>query len=223
MIIDLSQLRDKIRVFDDRFDAGRKLAEMLSVYKNSNAIILALPAGGVPVAAAMAEILNLPVDVAVVSKITLPWNTEVGFGAIAFDGTVLLNDTFLKSAGLNNDEINQRIRMTREKVNRRLNYLRGSKPFPDLTGKTVLIVDDGIASGFTMRTAIKAVKKLNAKEIIIAVPTAHSESLRDLLPMANSIYCPNLRSGFGFAVAEAYKKWSDVDERDALEILKRFK
>jgi len=223
MLIDIPQFRGKLRVFSDRFDAGCRLAEMLCAYKNGPALILALPAGGVPVAAAMAKQLHLPLDIAVVSKITLPWNTETGFGAVAFDGTVLLNEPFLKGLGLSEEQVKQRIKMTREKVIRRTQQLRAGKQLPDLAARPAVLVDDGIASGFTMQTAVKAVKKLNACEIIIAAPTAHNESLISLIPMVDSIYCANVRSGFSFAVAEAYKYWSDVSENDALEILDKFK
>jgi putative phosphoribosyl transferase len=223
MLTDIPQLRDKSRVFKDRFDAGCKLAEMCSAYKDGPAIILALPAGGVPVAAAMAEKLNLPLDTAVVSKITLPWNTETGFGAVAFDGTVLLNEQFLKSLHLSEEQVKQRIQMTCEKVTGRTKQFRTGRHFPELEDRPVFLVDDGIASGFTMQTAIKAIKNLKANEIIVAVPTAHSESLTPLIAMVDAIYCANIRHGYSFAVADAYKNWSDVDEVEAFEILNRFK
>jgi putative phosphoribosyl transferase len=223
MLIEIPNLRDKLHVFKDRYDAGYKLAEMLTAYKDGPALILALPAGGVPVGTAIAEKLNLLLDVAVVSKITLPWNSESGFGAVAFDGTVLLNEPLLNGLRLSEEQIQQRIKMTREKVTRRTQQFRKEKRFPDLKGRSVLLVDDGIASGFTMQTAIKAVQNLKAGELIIAVPTAHSESLTPLISMVDSVYCANVRSGFSYAVADAYKKWSDVSEDEALEILNRFK
>jgi putative phosphoribosyl transferase len=222
MLIEIPQLRDKVRVFDDRKDAGRHLAEMLSDYTGGSAIAIALPAGGVPVAGVIAEKLNLALDVAVVSKITLPWTTESGFGAVAFEGTVRLNERMLGSLGLTDEQVQQGIKLTTEKVAGRVRKLRKNKPMPDLSGKTAILVDDGIASGITMQTAVEAVQKLDPRCIIIAVPTAHSESLTQLLAMAETIYCANVRSGFCFAVADAYKNWYDVDEQEAAEILKRF-
>ena len=94
---------------------------------------------------------------------------------------------------------------------------------PDLSGRVVFLVDDGIASGFTLQVAVKALKNQHADEIIIAVPTGHTRALRSLAPQLKAIYCPNVRSGFSFAVADAYQKWSDVDETEALEILKCFR
>ena len=223
MLIDNPGLRDKLYVFKDRFDAGLRLAEMLSAYKESGAIVIALPAGGMPVAAVIAEKLRLQLDVAVVSKITLPWTTEAGFGAVAFDGTVLLNEHLLPGLGLSNEQIQRRITLTKEKVARRNQKLRGDKAIPDLSDKPVFLVDDGIASGITMQTAVKAIKKLNPGRIMIAVPTAHSDSLAHLTGMADDIYCANVRSSFSFAVADAYKEWHDLGESETAEILQRFK
>lgn len=230
MLIEIPQLRDKVHIFKDRNEAGKRLAEMLATcgersrttYADSSAIVLALPAGGVPVAAAIAEKLNLPLDVAVVSKITLPWTTEAGFGAVAFDGTVRLNEKMLPSLGLSDEQVQQGIKLTSEKVAGRVRKLRKDMPLPDLSGKTAILVDDGIASGITMQTAVEAVAKLNSDRIIIAVPTAHRDSLSELLSMVEAIYCANLRSGFSFAVADAYKNWYDVDEDEAAQILQRF-
>ena len=222
MLIDNPKLRDKLYVFKDRFDAGCQLAELLSAYKKSPSIIFALPAGGIPVAAVIAEKLALPLDVAVVSKITLPWTTEAGFGAVAFDGTAQLNEQMLPSLGLTDEQIQQRINLTARKVAGRVRKLRYNIPPLDLSGKQAILVDDGIASGITMQTAVEAAKKLGANPIIIAVPTAHRESLTQLLQMVDSIYCANLRSGFSFAVADAYKNWYDVDEAEAAQILQRF-
>jgi predicted phosphoribosyltransferase len=220
MLIDIPRLREKLWVFKDRPDAGGALAEMLTEYANSKTIVLALPAGGVPVAAAITEKLNLPMDVAVVSKITLPWTTEAGFGAVAFDGTVRLNEQM--TAGLSNKQVRQGIKLTMEKVAGRVKKFRGVKPPPDLTDKTAILVDDGVASGITMQTAIEAVKKLSAAGIIIAIPTGHKESLRQLTAMTDRIYCANVRSGFSFAVADAYKNWYDVDDNEVAQILRQF-
>jgi putative phosphoribosyl transferase len=211
-----------VRVFKDRYNAGSILAEMLTTDANSSAIVLALPAGGVPVATAIAEKLNLPIDVVVVSKITLPWNTETGFGAVAFDGTVRLNEQMLPGLGLTDEQVQHRIKLTAEKVARRVRKLRADTPPPDVSGRTVFLVDDGIASGITMQTAVEAVTKHGADRIIIAVPTAHRQSLTQLVSMVEAIYCANLRSGFSFAVADAYRNWYDVDETEAAEILQRF-
>ncbi len=222
MIVDLPELREKTRIFANRQDAGEKLAKMLAVYKNSDSIVLAVPAGGVPVAAVLAEKLNLGLDTAVVSKVTLPWNTEAGFGAVAFDGTVRLNEQILGHIGLSKAEINERVKLTAAKVRKRLSKLRVEKAPVDMKDRKIILVDDGIASGFTLLVAVEAIKNQHAKEIIIAVPTGHRQALRWLEGEVEAIYCANVRSGFSFAVAEAYQRWYDVDESEAIQILKHF-
>jgi len=217
-IFDLAELRNRVRVFRDRVEAGKVLARMLERYRNSNAIVLAIPAGGAAVAAAIAKELHLSLDVAVVSKITLPWDTEAGYGAVAFDGTVMLNEDLLSRINLSNQEIQEGIKKTEQKVARRLKMFRGNRPSPDFK-RPIILVDDGLASGFTLRVAIKAIRKAGATNVILAVPTAHLESAQTILKEVEAIYCPNLRGGFSFAVAHAYRQWSDLDEQEVTGIL----
>jgi putative phosphoribosyl transferase len=218
-IIDLPELRDKERVFADRAYAGRILAGMLKEYQNTSALILAVPAGGVPVALSMAQQLNLAVSVAVVSKITLPWNTEVGYGAVAFDGTVRLNDQLVSRIGLTREQIDEGINHTRQKVQRRMERFSRKLPLPPLKDRSVFLVDDGLASGFTMLTGVEAMKKAGVASLNIAIPTAHQESLQRVSGQADTIYCANTRSGFFFAVADAYKRWTDVSEEELFAMI----
>lgn len=218
-IIDLSEMRDKQRVFAGRPQAGLVLADMLKAYQNSSALVMAVPAGGVPVALGMGQTLNIAVSVAVVSKITLPWNTEVGYGAVAFDGTVRLNDSLVSRLGLTDEQIQEGIKHTSEKVQRRVGRFSQALPFPDIKDKTVFLTDDGLASGFTMLTAVEAMKKAGVGSLNIAVPTAHMESLQRVSPQVDAIYCANVRSGFFFAVADAYKKWYDIGEEELFEMM----
>jgi predicted phosphoribosyltransferase len=220
-IIELPELRDHTRVFRDRQHAGEVLAEMLSSYSKTDAIVLAIQAGGVPVAAAIAEKLRIPFDVAVVSKITLPWNTEAGYGAVAFDGTMRLNEDLVAHLGLTKEQIKEGIAQTTQKVLRRVERFRGDRPFPDLTKRRVILVDDGLASGFTMLVAVEAMRKAGAQHICVAVPTGHSSSLPRMASEVEAIYCANIRSGFSFAVADAYVEWTDVTEEEAVMLYKR--
>ena len=220
-IFELQHFRNRMEVFRDRSFAGGALSKMLEGYKNGSALVLAIPAGGVAVAAVIARELLLPLDVAVVSKITPSWNTEVGYGAVAFDGTVMLNEALLARFHLGKEEIEQGIAKTRAKVNRRLKMLRGDRPFPDLS-RPVILVDDGLASGFTLHVAIQALNKAGTHEIILAVPTAHEESLDRVIGEVESVYCPNIRGASSFAVADAYESWRDVEEQEVVELLKEF-
>jgi putative phosphoribosyl transferase len=220
-IVDLPKLRNRVRVFRDRASAGKVLAGMLEKYRGSHAMVMGIPAGGMAVAVEIARELDLPLDIAVVSKITLPWNSEAGYGAVAFDGTVMLNEELLSRLNLSNQEIQAGIKKTEQKVARRVAMFREDRPLPDFK-RPIILVDDGLASGFTLRVAIKALRQNNATNVILGVPTAHSESIQMILEEVEAIYCPNLRSGFSFAVADAYEQWSDLDEQEVLRILQEF-
>jgi len=144
------ELREQTHVFKDRIHAGQVLAEMFAARDTQDGIILAIPAGGVPVGVVMAETTGLDFDVAVVSKITLPWNTEAGYGAVAFDGTVKLNKDMLRRIHLTAEEVKKGIQKTTAKVTRRVAKLRGEQPLPALENRSTILVDDGLASGFTI-------------------------------------------------------------------------
>jgi predicted phosphoribosyltransferase len=210
-----------VGVFRDRTHAGEVVAGMLEAFRGSEATVLAIPAGGVPVGAAVASALALPLDVAVVSKVTLPWNTEVGYGAVAFDGTVRLNQDLVRGAELGEEEVRRGVQQTGAKVRRRVAELRGAEGAPDLSGRSAIVVDDGLASGFTMRTAVEALRKLGPSRIVVAVPTGSLRSVEELAARADALYCANVRGGWSFAVADAYQRWYDVDEREVREILAR--
>ena len=180
--------------------------------------MLAIPAGGYPVAAEIATRLGLPLDVAVVSKITPSWNTEVGYGAVAFDGTVRINEPLAAQLDIGREELRSGIDAASRKVARRVALFRGDEPGLDLSGRRVILVDDGLASGFTMLVAIEALEKAGAGPIAVAVPTAHTESARRITGRANAVYCANLRGGPRFAVAEAYQRWHDLTDEDILAL-----
>ncbi len=217
----LEHLNEEIGVFRDRNDAGNVLADMLAGIVDSNALILGIPAGGVPVASVIAKHLGLVLDIAVVSKITLPWNMEAGYGAVAFDGTIGLNEPLIKRIRLSKDIVDEGIEKTSRKIKHRIQMLRGEKNLPDLEQKIVVLVDDGLASGFTILVALEAISHFNVKKILVAVPTGRLESIRKIVDRAETIFCANIRSGQVFAVADAYKEWSDVSERQVCNILQK--
>lgn len=220
-IYDLEPYRERPRVFQDRAQAGEVLARMLVPYKQDVQIVLGIPAGGVPVGVVVAATLNLPFDVAVVSKITLPWNTEAGYGAVAFDGTIRLNKALMARIGLSEAQIQSGIEATTAKVDRRVAKLRKNRPLPVLSAHRTVIIDDGLASGFTMLVAVEALKKAGASHITVAVPTAHKESLDVIISKVDAVFCPNIRSGRRYAVADAYQRWTDVDESEVLKDLEQ--
>ncbi len=213
------ELSDRTGVFRDRAHAGEVLAALLEEHAEREGLVLAIPAGGVPVGLALARRLGLPCDVCIVSKITLPWNSEVGYGAVAFDGTWALNEPLVRAIGLTRAQVEQGLARTREKVAQRMARLRGSAPYRPLTGHTAILVDDGLASGWTMSVAIEAVRRLDPSRVVVAVPTAHPDALARVAGAVDRIYCANLRRGRSFAVADAYQEWHDLTEEELMALL----
>ena len=181
--------------------------------------ILAIPAGGVPVASAIAHALDLPLDVAVVSKVTPSWNTEAGYGAVAFDGRVRLDAEMMARLCVGEREAREGIERTAAKVRRRVKRLRPAPEPVVAPGDTAVLVDDGLASGFTMATAVEAVRDAGAGRVVIAVPTGSERAVKRLASLVEQVYCANVRTGWSFAVADAYEIWSDVDDATVLDIL----
>jgi predicted phosphoribosyltransferase len=221
-VFELPELRNRGRVFRDRTHAGETLAGMLDEFRGTDALVLAIPAGGVPVAAEVARRLGLALDVAVVSKITLPWNTESGYGAVAFDGSVRLNRDLITALGLPDAVVQEGIARTRGKVARRVGQLCHGRRLPDLKRRAVILVDDGLASGFTLRTAVDALHRLEAGRVIVAVPTGHADAVARIAASVEALYCPNVRQGLSFAVADAYEQWTDVSEATIADVMQAF-
>ena len=194
---------------------------MLANYRGSNALVLAIPAGGVPVATVVARELMLPLDVSVGSKITLPWNTEAGFGAVAFDGSVRLNQILINKFSLGEEDIREGIDRTRHKVMKRVRRFRGNRPSSISALTPTIMVDDGLASGFTMLAAIEALRKAGALQIVVAVPTDQIDAIRRIASEVHALHCANVRERRQFGVADAYLSWSDVEEDTALRFLRR--
>jgi putative phosphoribosyl transferase len=219
-LIEDPALRDRIHVFADRVEAGERLATWLQDYRGQPVHLFAIPAGGVPVAAGIAASLRVPVDLVIVRKIQLPWTTEAGFGALNPAGEAIFNEDLLQRLPLSPEEIEAQIEKTKANMEQREQRLRAGKPYPWLGGLPTIVVDDGLASGYTMRSAIGFLKGRGAGRLIVAVPTGSERTVRDLLPLVDELYCPNVRGGWSFAVAEAYEDWYDLTEAEVLEILK---
>ncbi len=221
-VIDEPTFRDKQFVFKDRVHAGQLLATKLKNHVDRvNVQLLAIPAGGIPVGHTIAKNLDLPLDVIIVRKIQIPWNTEAGFGAVSYNGTVLLNESLVAQLGLTSEIVQWCISQTQQIIRERLEKFRGNKPFPDLKKKIVILVDDGLASGSTMLVAVKSVQKQTPEKIVVAVPTASTGAIELVAPSVNKLICLNIRSGPIFAVADAYQKWYDLSDEEVIEILRK--
>ena len=179
-IYEIENHRGRTGIFEDRYDAGQVLSMLVGRLDLQHPLVLAIPAGGLPVAVPLAKALNCQLDIAVVSKITLPWNTEAGYGAVAFDGSYLLNEAMIRAVGLDKTDVASGLEKTRAKVVRRVAALRKERPMPDMMEHEIIVVDDGLASGFTMRVAVDAIRRAGAQKIIVAVPTGHENSVQSL-------------------------------------------
>ncbi len=224
--------------YESRFKAGEILAEFIlnqnPVIKKiiSNKIekvfLFAIPNGGVPVAEGFCNAFNINFDVLIVRKIKIPYNTEAGFGSVTTDGTVLINEALLSRLNLSESSIENSIETTRREIRERIDFYNKSTDIESsynsfINNNYIFIMDDGLASGFTMLAAIKMIKKYNPKQLYIAIPTAPLHTVTRIQHEVDEIYCPNIRKTSWFAVADAYKHWYDVPESEVLDIIKKSK
>jgi len=212
--------RDKIHIFKDRLHAGKLLAEKLA-FNMKDTVLLAIPSGGVPIGYIISNTLRIDLDLILVRKLQIPWNTEAGFGAISWDGEIVLNENLIFQLGITEDIIKKVIQETLNVINLRNKQFRMNRPFPELEEKKVIIVDDGLASGYSMLAAIKSVRKRNPKKITVAIPTASPSSINSLINNVEEIVCINIRSGGFFAVADAYVDWYDLSDEEVMGFLSK--
>lgn len=208
-----------MRSYKDRRDAGMVLAQALQHYaKDNTAIVLALPRGGVPVAYEVAKALRLPLDIFIARKLGFPGHEEFAMGAIASGNTLFLNRALIEQARIPEDIINSVIEKEKQELARREKTYRNNRPFPDLTGKTVLLIDDGIATGFSLRAAIAGLKMLQPKRVVIAVPVAAADTLAELRGLVDEIVCP-LQPANLQAVGLWYQNFSQTSDEEVMELL----
>lgn len=212
-------------LFVDRFDAGRKLAEKLGWLKVQDVIVLALPRGGVPVGYEIAKRLGAPLDVLVVRKLGAPKNSEFGIGAIAPENVRVLDETAIKALGVSAKEIEKVESAERNELGRRLRLYRGKASSPDLSVKTVILVDDGLATGVTAEAAIKYVLKYNPEKLVIAIPVCALDSvhrIQDMLRAKDETVCLSTPHDFG-AVGLWYRDFGQVTDEEVVSLLQENK
>ena len=213
--------------YESRFQAGQILAELLdkqnsklkSKITNQNTFCYTIPNGGVPVAEGFCDALDLQYDLLIVRKVKIPYNTEAGFGSVTTDGTVLLNESLMQHLDLTEQQIQESIQLTKGEIQERLKLYNKSIDLTEIyteciKGKFIFMMDDGLASGFTMLAAIKMIKKYHPEKIFIAVPTAPLSTIKRFKGEVDEIFCPNIRDVWQFAVADAYRRWYDVPESE---------
>lgn len=211
-------------LFKDRLGAGKQLAKQLKKYKEKkDCIILAIPRGGVAVGYGLAKELKIPLGIIVARKLPIPWDPEAGFGAIVND-EVVLNEQLVARLGLSKDEINSIVKMVKAELKRRRSVY--DKRFElDIKNKIVIIVDDGLASGFTMLAALKYIKKKRPKKIIVAVPTASFAAIKELEKKLGKDKIIALKISYEpiFAVADSYKEFPDLSDEEVTKYLESVK
>jgi predicted phosphoribosyltransferase len=217
------KFRDRIGVFKDRLHAGNLLAERLSKYarKAESTIVVAIPSGGVPVGFAIARQLVLTLDVILVRKTPIPWEPEAGFGSVTFDGSVFLNEPLVRNLSLTKSQIDKCIKAAEEGLQQRTRKfaaIRKGGLLSEVSGKTVLLVDDGLASGYSMLASVESIKKREPEKVIVAVPTASLTAIDLLSSRVDRLIVLNLRTSPYFAVADAYIEWHDIPEEEALKL-----
>lgn len=208
-------------LFKDRIEGGRKLARELIKMHLENPVVLAIPSGGIPVGLEIAKALSCPFDLVIVRKIQYPWTTEAGFGAVASDGTLFLGPAARK---LSQEVIKDQTRKAIEQVrHREKEFLKGRKRV-DIRGKTAILVDDGLASGSTMFTATKSVRKRKPAQIVVAVPTASSGAIKLLEKEADQVVALYRHPrDLPFAVASSYEEWHDLNDKEVIDYLRSVK
>jgi putative phosphoribosyl transferase len=210
-----ARLRDRTAVFQDREDAGERLAQFVRErFTFPRPLVCPIPAGGVPIGVALARSLAAPLKLAIVRKIQVPWSTESGFGAVTWNGDVVINEDLLARLSLSPQEIAAAISRARESVQERIGRYAGGKSLYGIAGTTVILTDDGLASGFTMRAAVDSVRREHPDRVVVAVPTGSLEAVHMISDRADELICLNVRGGFSFAVADAYRHWHDLSDEE---------
>src|SRR5207253_1402350 len=206
-------------LFQDRADAGRQLAEQLLSYAGrDDVIVLALPRGGVPVAFAVAQRLGVPLDVFIVRKLGVPFHEELAMGAIASGGVRVLNEDVVQYLGLSDEDIDPVAQKELEELNRRERAYRHGRPPMELRGRIVILVDDGLATGSTMRAAVAAVRSLEPERVIVAVPVAAQESCATLKEDADEVFCLRTPDNFQ-AVGLWYRDFGQTSDDEVRALL----
>lgn len=207
--------------FHDRDEAGRTLAQYLLDEGATVDLVSAVPSGGVAVARPLAERLGVPLDMLLVRKLPLPMAPEAGFGAVTLGGQVVLNDALVHAWHLTEEDIRHVVDSVLAELRQREREFLADRPSRDTTGRHVLLVDDGLASGFTMRVAVQEMRRGRPRSVSVAVPDAPISTIEALDPLVDDLYCLVGQNGGSFAVASFYRHWHDLTDREVLELLDR--
>lgn len=209
-------------IFENRYDAGRKLAEKLTEYADQPVVVLAIPNGGVAVALGVALALEADLDLVISRKIPLPLLPEGGFGAVTDDGTTILDEAMVKAAGLTQPQINYQVGQVRRNIQKRSLLYHRDRPPVTISGRAVIIVDDGLASGYTMKAAIESVRHRKPKKVVAAAPVGPEAVVKELEKVADKVVTCAVGSMPKFYVSDFYRYWHDITDDEVLHCLKEW-
>jgi predicted phosphoribosyltransferase len=210
-------------IFEDRRDAGRRLAKAITKRSDLNQppVVLGIPRGGVVVADEVAEAMSAPLDVIIVRKIRAPYQPELGIGAVLDgDNISIINEELVSALGVSQDYLDSEIAYQREEIERRLRIYRGDRPAPEVSNKTVIVVDDGIATGYTFRAALEGLRRRRPARLIAAAPVAARSSVDMLGDFADEMIFLSTPVSF-FSVGTWYRNFDQVEDEEAVAILQR--
>ena len=207
-------------MFEDRVDAGKKLSLRLMEFRDKDVLVLAIPRGGVVVAAEVAEALNASLDVVVTRKIEAPGEPEFAIGAVTQEGDVILDRQAAESLGASKEYLDGQVELKRREVDERVRKFRGNERYPEIKGRVVVIVDDGIATGSSVEAAVMSVRKRMPKEIVVAVPVAPSDAVETLAADGTRVVCLETPQAF-LAIGEFYKNFDQVPDDEVKRVLEK--
>ena len=207
-------------MFADRAEAGRALADWIAPRPDPRALVFALPRGGIPVGRPLADVLGCGLLPALVRKLPIPTDPEMGFGAVAVDGTVRLNRAVIEAFRIPERTVDDVVEKVRAEVERRGAAYPGGWPLPGLTGRSVWMVDDGLATGLSMLTATDMLREHGPASLTIAVPCSPADSLAEMLGAADSVWCLAVQDGRSFAVASFYRDFHDLTDTEVRAVLR---
>jgi len=208
-----------LELLKDRVEAGKKLASAVkSVVKD--AIILAVPRGGVIVGFEVAQALGMPLDIIVTKKIGAPENPELAVGAVAEDGTFILDEEILRQIYVPKEYINEEVKRQKQEIQRRLIRYRGDVPYPSLKNREVVVVDDGVATGSTLKAALRLLRSKGAKTVVVAIPVGPLDTIRELKKLADRVVVLLTPEPF-YAIGQFYMDFSQNNDEEVIELLRR--
>lgn len=210
-------------IFENRYDAGRQLAAKLTEYRKQQAIVLAIPNGGLPVGLQVALALEVDLDMVISRKIPIPLRPEGGFGAVADDGAIMLNHEVLKGLNLSEQQINYQVSKVRNDIQQRSLLYRGDRLLSVITGKIAIITDDGLASGYTMMAAVESIRRRQPKEIVVAVPAASAQAVKQVEKTADRVVTVVTAFVPRFYVSDFYRYWHVLSDEEGLKVFKEWK